>query len=266
MRLLAPVLAAAVALTLAACGGSAKTTTGTTSTVSTSAVTDAIAKTTKAGSEHAVVAAVVTAGGNTIRVSGNGDFDSKQHTGSLHATFAVGGLQSTIDEVLDGQTAYVSSPLFSTALPAGKTWLKLDLATASKTLGVNASALTAQDPTAALAQAQAITGLHDLGTATLNGVQTTRYRGSIDVAKLPAATRQLLTETSARFGPMDVWVGADGYVHRVRVATTAKANGQTAKTVVTMTLSGYGVPVSASPPPAAATVDASTVKIPGLGG
>jgi hypothetical protein len=253
-----------LALALTACGGSSKKTSST--AVSPTAVQDAIAKTVKAGSEHAVIAAVVATGGNVIKVSGNGDFDSKAKSGSLHATFSVGGLDSTLDEVLQGQTAYASSPLFSTVLPAGKTWLKLDLASAGKTLGANASALTAQDPTAALEQAKALTGLREVGTATIDQVDTTHYRGRIDVSKLTASTRKLVKSAGASFGPVDVWVGADGYVHRMRVTTTASANGQKAKTTVTMTLSEYGKTVNASPPPKAATVDASTVTIPGLGG
>ncbi|MBV8257381.1 MAG: hypothetical protein JO073_06130 [Actinobacteria bacterium] len=265
MRLPALAVVAVTVLALTACGGSSKKSSGPTP-VSSGVVTDAIAKTDKAGSEHALIAATVVAGQSTVTVHGNGDFDSRKRTGTLHATFAVGGLQSTIDEVLDGATVYATSPLFSTVLPAGKTWLKLDLATASQTLGADASALTSQDPNAALDQAKAITGLVKLGTLTLNDVLTTHYRGRIDVSKLPASTRKLLTDSSARFGPVDVWVGADGYVHRIGVTTTAKANGQKTRTVVTMTLSGYGVPVTVSAPSTAATVDASTVKIPGLGG
>ncbi len=257
---------AVLTLTLTACGGSKKSSGTTTAAATVPAVSDAVAKTAKAGSEHALVAAVVAAGGNRITVNGSGDFDSTKRTGSLHARLGVGGLQSTVDEVLDGKRVYVSSPLFSTVLPAGKTWVALDLATATKTLGVNASALTSQDPGAALEQLRALTGLRQVGTATIDGVQTTHYRGHVDVAKLTPAARSLVSSSGAAFGPLDVWVGADGYVHRVRVTTTASSGGQKAKTVVTMTLSEYGEAVNVSVPPASETVDASTVKIPGLGG
>ncbi len=264
LRALAPAVVVVIVLAVTACGGSSKPKGA--ATVSSSVVTDAVAKTQKAGSEHALISAVVDAGGNRITVDGGGDFDSKRQTGTLHASFALGGLQSTLDEVLSGKSVYVSSPLFSTVLPAGKTWLTLDLATASQTLGVNASALTSQDPNAALAQLEAISGLTKVGTATIDNISTTRYRGRIEVARLPAATRSLVSQAHASFGAVDVWVGADGYVHRVRVPTIATANGQKAHTVVTMTLSGYGEPVTATVPPASATVDASSVKIPGLGG
>ena len=85
------------------------------------------------------------------------------------------------------------------------------------------------------------------------------------MAKLPAATAAALKATGATFGPVDVWVGSDGYVHRVRVPTSGSASGQTAKTTLTMTLSGFGGQVRVSVPPASQTVDASKVSIPGLG-
>jgi hypothetical protein len=265
-RVAALVALAVLTLALTACGGSGKSGRTTTAAATVSAVSDAVAKTAKAGSEHAVIAAVVSAGGNRVTVDGSGDFDSTRQTGSLRARLGVGGLQSTVEEVLSGKTVYVSSPLFSTVLPAGKTWVKLDLASATKTLGVNASALTSQDPGAALEQLRALTGLRQLGTAAVDHVQTTHYRGRVDVAKLTPAVRSLVSASGAAFGPVDVWVGADGYVHRIRVTTTASSGGQRAKTVVTMTLSDYGETVSVSVPPASATVDAGTVKIPGLGG
>ncbi len=86
------------------------------------------------------------------------------------------------------------------------------------------------------------------------------------MSRLPASSKTLVARAGAAFGPVDVWVGTDGYVHRMRVVTTAGSGGQKARTVVTMTLSNYGEAVHAPVPPAAATVDASTVTIPGLGG
>ena len=250
----------------AACGSSKKASGTTTSAAPPSAVSDAVAKTLKAGSEHLDLSAQVAASGRTIRLSGSGDFDSSKHVGALHAKLSLSGIDSTIDELQSGGTIYVSSPLFGAVLPAGKSWLKLDLADAAKTLGVNASALTAQDPSSALEQLKALSGLTEAGTQTIGGVQTTRYRGTIDVSKLPAASKTLVRSTGATFGPVDVWVGSDGYVHRMRVVTSASAGGQSAKTTLTTTLSDFGESVSATIPPASKTVDASTMSIPGLTG
>jgi hypothetical protein len=259
-----------VALPVAAtgCGGSGKKTSTTTATPAALAgtVRDAVAKTVNAGSEHVVLSAKVAAGGQTVALSGKGDFDSAKQLGTMHATFALGGVQTVIEEVQSGNTIYVSSPFFSAFLPAGKAWLKLDLSTAAKTLGANASALTAQDPASALAQMQAVTDLKEVGSQLVGGAPATHYRGRIDVSKLPASSSALVQSSGASFGPVDVWVGDDGYVHRMRVTTSANAGGQTAKTTLTMTLSNFGLGVKASVPPASQTADASSISIPGLTG
>lgn len=253
----------------AACGSSKPSASGTTTVAANAgaSVQAAAEKTAKAGSEHVVLSATSTATGQNVTISGSGDFDSAKKLGKLHATFGLGGVQSAIDEVLSGTTVYVSSQLFSTFLPAGKQWLKIDLAAAGKTLGVDASVLGEQDPAASLAQLKAITNVQELGTATVGGVQTTHYRGSIDVSKLPKGSSSVLGQAGASIGPVDVWVGADGYVHRVRVTTkTSTGTGNVAKTVLTTTLSRFGEGVVVVTPPASATVDASKLSIPGLTG
>lgn len=255
----------ALPLAAAACGGSGKKASAPPTTAAAS-VRAAVSKTVKAGSEHVILTAKVNAGGQAIELSGNGDFDSAKQLGTMHATFSLGGVQTAIEEVQSGKTIYVSSPIFSAFLPAGKTWLSLDLASAAKTLGANASALTAQDPGSALAQMQAVTDLKEIDTPLVAGAPTTHYRGRIDPSKLPASSSALVQSSGASFGPVDVWVGGDGYVHRMRVTTTASAGGQKAQTTVTMTLSAFGTGVKASVPPASQTVDASKVSIPGLTG
>jgi hypothetical protein len=249
----------------AACGGGKGSTTTSTADAA-AAVQEAVAKTVKAGGEHAAISASVSAGGQSVKLSGAGDFDSAKHLGKLHATISLGGVDTGIDEVLSGLTIYVSSPLFSAVLPAGKTWLEVDLASPPKSLGAYATALGTQDPAAALAQLKALSGVKETGAQTIGTVSTTRYRGRVDVSKLSAAAAAALQASGASFGPVDVWVGSDGYVHRVRVPTSVGAGGQAAKTTLTMTLSNFGGSVSASVPPASQTVNASKVSIPGLGG
>lgn len=255
----------------AACGGSSgrsgsSSTTTPSGAASATAVGDAVRKTVAAGTEHVDLAVKVAAGGQNVTLTGSGDFDTPNRRGSMHASFSLSGTHTSLDEVQAGTAIYLRSPLFSAFLPAGKTWLKLDLAKAASTLGIDASALTAQDPAAALAQLQAITGLKRLGKATVGGVETTHYEGRVDVAKLPASAAQALKASGTKIAPLDVWVGADGYVHRIEVTTSAASSGQTVKTALTMTLSDFGETVKASVPAASSTLDASNVSIPGLGG
>lgn len=248
-------------LALAACGGGGG---GTTAANPTPTVHAAIAKTAAASGEHAALTASVKAGGQNVALKGSGDFDASAHTGTLHVSVALGGVQTALDEVLSGDAVYASSPLFAAVL-GGKKWLKVDLRNPPKSLGAAASALASQDPSAALAQLKALTGLEEMGTATIDGVDTTRYRGRVDVSKLPAESAAVVRSSGATFGPVDVWVGSDGYVHRVRVPTTAAAGGQKVETTLSMTLSDFGKQVSVTVPPASETADAGKLTIPGLG-
>jgi hypothetical protein len=258
---------AALALTLAACGGSkSSSTTGTGGTAdATAAVRDAVRKTIGAGSEHVAVSASARSAGQTVTVRGNGDFDSARRRGRLQATVSLGGVQTALDEVLAGSTAYAQSPLLKAFLPAGKSWLKVDLAAAGKTLGVDTSVLRSQDPAVALGQLKALNRVRTVGTGTVGGTAATHYRGTIDVAKLPKGSAGVLSQSGTTLGPVDVWVGDDGYVRRERL-TTSSTSGQGSRTVVTMTLSKFGEPVVVSVPADTETVDASTIAIPGLGG
>jgi LppX_LprAFG lipoprotein len=259
---------ALASLPLAACGGSKKSTT--TATVSAAAATravhDAAAKTIKATTEHVQLSAAATTSGQSVRIVAQGGFDATEHSGSLHGSFSLSGTKTTVQEVVTGTTVYLSSPLFSAFLPAGKSWLKIDLAGASSGLGVYASALLFQDPAAVLGQLQALTGVQDLGAQQVGGTEATHYRGRVDAAKLSGPAAQAAQAAGAKFGALDVWVGADGYVRKLRTSVSAAASGRSLKTSVTMTLSSFGEAVTASSPPASQVVDSSKVSIPGLGG
>ena len=169
----------------AACGGGGGKGSTTGETDAASVVQAAVAKTAKAGGEHAVLTASVKAAGQSVTLSGTGDFDSAKHLGKLQASITLAGVDTKIEEVLSGSTIYVSTPLFAAVLPGGKTWLKVDLANPPKSLGAYATALGTQDPAAALAQLKALTGVKEAGSQTIAGVDSTRYRGTIDVAKCP---------------------------------------------------------------------------------
>jgi hypothetical protein len=208
---------------------------------------------------HAVVSGLVTASGQQIRMSGSGDVDPKSQTGTIHVSIGLGGQQVPLDEVLDGKTVYVSSSFFSSFLPSGKKWLKLDVASASNTFGPAAFALT--EKPGALPPLQDV---HQVGTATVDGVQTTKYSAKVDRSKLSPAQKSALKSSHVTFGAIEVWVGSDGYVHRARIETSAQAGGQKANIAVTSTMSNYGESVQVTVPPAGQTVDASKVGIPGF--
>jgi len=264
MRRLAVVLVLlSLPLAAAACGGSskAKAPSASSGAAAIAVVTAAAKKSALAGSEHLTLKVGGKASGQEIVVTGAGDFDNKQHVGMLHVDFSAAGISASIDAVLSSTDMYLKSSLFSVLLPAGKSWLKLDLKKAASAQGLSLNTLLSQDPTHSLTALQSLTGATKVGTEQVDGVETTHYRARIDLSKLPAAP----TASPAAPSTYDAWVGGDGYVHRVRTHIVTGSGKQ--KSVVTLTadLADFGKSVSVAVPPAAQTLT-STGSLPGLGG
>lgn len=253
MRPAALLLAAPLAL--AACGGSGGGTTYTTTPPTTSSVdatasvNAAIAKGAKQA-VHAEFAGVVTTSGQQIHMNGSGDVDSKTRVGTMHITMGLAGQRIPFVEVLHGETVYASSTFFQSFLPSGKKWLELSLSSASN-LGAAGFALTSQPG--------AVPPLKDVRSEGGG-----KYSGRVDETKLTPAAKAALRRTHVVFGAVDVWVGGDGYVHRVRIVSSSSAGGAKAQAVLTTMLSNYGETVHVKIPPASETVNANNLSIPGF--
>ena len=250
-------------LPLAACGGGKKSSQQAASNLTPIAyVKSAATKTAKATSEHTTLRGTVSAAGQAVTLSGAGDFDNEHHRGSMHLDFAVSGLSGTLDEVLDGTTIFLSSPLFSGSLPQGKTWLKLDLQKTAASKGVDLSALLSQSPTQSFAQLKGSGSVTKVGDETIDGVATTHYRGRID----PSKTIKALAK--AKYAPYDVWIGKDdGLVRRIALSYSLAAAGAKPETIgLTMGFSDYGKDVTLQIPAASVSYDATSKAILGLGG
>jgi hypothetical protein len=261
--LIRSVLLVLLVLPLASCGGGSKSSGQPSNMTPVAYVKSSAAKTAQTPSEHVALKGSLTVGGTLVTVDGTGDFDNAQQLGSMHADFSAGGLSGTLDEVLDGTTIYLQSPLLTSNLPKGKTWLKLDLQKAAPK-GVDLSALTTQSPTKLLSQLQALGNVTKVGDETINGTATTHYRAKLDVSKLP----KVAALANATYAPLDIWIGKDdGYVHRIHTAYTIKvANASAQSIALTVDFSDFGKSVSVSVPPASAAADGTGQSIPGLGG
>jgi hypothetical protein len=253
-RIAVTVLLLALPLGAAACGGGKKSSTTTASTP-TDAVTAAAQKTAKAGSMKLALTAAAT-GSTKITVAGAGGFDTSSHEGQLHLHFSTSGIASTMDVVLSGNKVYLRSPLFSVVLPTGKTWVELDLSKGATAGGIDLGSLLSQDPSQALDALQNLSTVTEVGTAQLGGVSTTHYKAT--VTKSSSSTKA--------GGVYDVWVGDDGYIHRVRTIVAGSSGSTSGAVAATSTLSGFGEPVTVTVPPASQTVVSSNGSIPGLGG
>ena len=225
-------------LPLAACGGGSKSPASGTSPLD--AVKAAAQKTYAAGSESLALTANVEAAGQAVALSGTGSFDTKTARGSMQLNVKAGPVATTVDEVLAGTAVYLKSPFLVSGLPAGKTWVKLDLAKVHVS-GLDLQSLLAQNPGAQLKQLQALKSATKIGTDQVG-------------------THYTVQATTGTIRGYDVWVGDDGYIHRVVVAE------QSPKVSVTIDLSKFGAKVTAAVPPAAQVYESKNGSIPGLGG
>jgi hypothetical protein len=234
MRATAAAILVVAPLTLAACGGSKHKQPSVSPTV---AVRQAAAKTAAQPSEHMTLAGTINAAGQQASVNGSGDF--KGRNGTLQITFSAGGLVGKADAVLVGPKLYLRSPLLATRLTKGKTWLKVDLASAAGNVGgMSLSSLAAESPAQTLRQLAGLRNVSTVGSEQVDGTSTTHYRGTAAAGAGAAGT-------------YDVWVGNDdGLIHRLKLASKLGPNETLDATI---DLSDFGKAVTITVPPASQT-------------
>lgn len=248
---------AAAPLLLAACGGGSSV--SQVKLTPSAYVLQSAQKSAQATSEHVDLKITTATQGQSVAVTGAGDFDNAKHEGAMTVHANLQGIDLQIDEVISGTEIYMKSPLLQAAIPKGKTWLKIDLAKVGKAQGIDFSQLLGQDPAQSFSQLEASGQVTKVGDETIDGTPTTHYRGHIDTSKLPAAVKKL----DATYGPYDVWIGKDdGYVRRMRMSYGVQK--QTAD--MTMNFSDFGKDVIVDVPAASDTVDATNTSLKGLGG
>jgi hypothetical protein len=256
MRRLLALALVPVVLAAAGCGGGDDG-------ESTSPLADAVEETVKAPSEKVAVTGRSTLGlpGRTLTFRGNGGYDHSTNEGWLHLTLVVaGGGKTSVDEAFIKNVFWIKSPLFAESLPPGKEWLEIDLRKANKNLGFNFKALLGQTPGDAITQlGRASERVTEVGTETVDGVETTHYRAPIDPTRIPPADKQQKL-TKAVYKPVDVWIDEDDRVRQVRLDFTAlsdPAEPERGRTVVTMKLFDFGETVDVEPPDPSLVVDST---------
>ena len=208
-----------------------------------------------------------SAGGAKLALTGTGAVRGQDVKLSVRATTAAGGL--TMDVVMlrqaGGYVMYMRSPMLGAQLPAGKSWLRLDLQKATARLGIDFGSIVEASKTLQPIQ-RGIVATRRVGRETVAGSSTTHYEAVIDVhraaAAIPAYAKQLAAierATGTRLGrtTQDVWVGTDGRIRRLRSSTPTVVQGVRATSVQTLTYRAYNVPVSISAPPRSQVVDFS---------
>ncbi len=150
--------------------------------------------------------------------------------------------------------------------PGGKPWIKIDLGKVADRQGTGDQSMS--DPARSAAYAKAITDkdVTRKGTATVDGVRTTHYRVSVDVAELPGG--DTLRRQVGPALPMDVWLDDEGRMRRQQIDMTLKAppseqrssadassSPQKVTVRTVMEFTDFGTELEADAPPAGQVTD-----------
>jgi hypothetical protein len=211
----------------------------------------------------------VSAAGQDVPIDGGGVVDRAGKRGKLSITTAAAGQNLRIDEIIDGKVLYIGGDTFAKQLPGGKKWVKLDLAKEASKQGIDLDSLgggATQDPAGVLDYLKGAGTSRKVGTATVNGTQTTRYHAEVDLRKAAAKSSdpdakasvdKVLKLLGRDTLPIDVWVDADHLVRREQVAYSTTTQGQKSSVDLTVDYTKFGVDVDADPPPAGQVADFS---------
>lgn len=226
----------------------------------------------------------VPGAGTTVSASGSGSYNYKAKEGAF--TMTMSGLPQLssglkLEERIKGTTVYVGSDLFAGKLPGGARWAKLDLQRfLGKAFGLNLQQLSSgqSNPAQMLEYLKASSGgVTVVGHQRVRGVETTRYRGTLDLEKqadqAPPAFRtaereaiaKMVQKTGTRFIPAEVWVDAQHRVRRFEMSLAVSQGGQTVTVAANEELFDYGPTPAVVIPPASETYDLTQAVLSGLG-
>ena len=242
-------------------------------------VAQAVATTSAVKSFRFAVAATQSGSGSSFTFSGSGTYDLEHKlvgmTMRLEHPPAGTPASATqpMDLVLDysgGFVEYMRWQVLNGHLPAGKTWLKIDVGKLAKKEGVDLERLMqaeSGDPTKMFDVLRRAAAPTRVGEEAVGGVSTTHYSATVDLRRFAALepdekTRESLQRAIGMSGvssyPVDVWIDGKGYLRRMR-ATIVEAPPDAPGTISTMSvteeLSDFDAPAQVSLPPAADVAD-----------
>jgi hypothetical protein len=273
-----------VAVSLAACGSSGSASPKAPTTSSPRLVLTAYAqtisgKTAKMALSERVSQSTANSQPKQVTISGTGSIDFTTGNGGLAFTSSATGAYA--DRFISPILYLQLPPVDSSQLPAGKTWVSVNINAVSEAkLGQSLAQLSdsSQQPTQILSYLQGVsrTGITTIGPATIRGVATTAYKGTVDLTKLAdqkgsaqgAALKSVEAQLHTTTLPIQVWIDAQGRARRVSAqfqgSTTSQSGPGTtvpstsASATVTIDYFDFGTPVTVVPPPAAQVEDVTS--------
>ena len=207
--------------------------------------------------------------GAQMQMNGEAVFNAKTNRSSMTMSGGVPGYPEasiSISAVSEDNRIYLSSPQLTGELPAGKTWMMMELPEVASAGEMNF------DPRSELQQLQETSSeVHSVGSERIGGVRTTRYDGITDMDlaiedlrdqgydeaadQLEALSAEMPDEM-----PYSVWIDKRSLIRRVTMEMPFDAvAGDGATMTMTMEFSDFGIEPQVDLPPASAVYDASAL-------
>jgi hypothetical protein len=241
-------------------------------------VAQAVAATETAGSFGFSFSMRVTAGSEqpfTMNGDGSIDLAHKLVSETIHVPTQAGAQSmDVVADMSNGFVEYLHSGMFDGHLPAGRSWIKVDVGKYAKKAGIDFAALdegSTADPTRILDMLRRAGDPVLVGRETVAGEVAQHYRSTVDLRRLIAgatdpAVRESLRRAEAVSGvtsfPVDVWIDDHSRLRRVQLTETITPPGTNTPATVAITedLSELGAGAAVSLPPSASVVDVEDLR------
>lgn len=223
------------------------------------AVQAAYSKTTGRQSAKIDLKQVTQLQGQKNRVSAEGVVDFKKSSAKMTMDLPQG---STMKLRKVGKSVYMQfPPRLRKRMPGNKAWFSL---TPSKLAGKQGAGIygnmgnrSAANPAGSLSYLRGVGEVSKVGNATVDGVQTTRYKAKVDLdkaaKKVGAQRSKLLNKVKKHLGtktiPTHVWVDDQDRVRQQKVNLEYKLQGKKVNQKTTVKFSDFGTNVNVSAPP-----------------
>jgi len=172
----------------------------------------------------------------------------------------------SLSTIYVGTSVYLNYPALSGVL-GGKPWAEIDLSKASALGALSPIPLSTvtYNPVTSIAALVASGAVTEVGTASVDGQQTTHYRGTLTTSQLSqqtgSATRltaaqlsaltQVLQQSGTSSETVDLWIGTNGLPVEVKSVAQALIGATTSD----LHLSGWGQAVKIGVPPSSEVYD-----------
>jgi LppX_LprAFG lipoprotein len=195
------------------------------------ALAEAAEATRKQGGVHMTVTGTTKAQGQTIPMKMEGDADLRKLR--MQAKMQMGAGLPEMEMVMTGTVIYMKMDGLQEAL--GAEWVKFDLQAVGEEMGVDFEQLMQlgqSSPAEQLKYLRAMADLEEVGTEEIDGVETTHYKGVVDMRRYPdvvpegeRAEARKLVESLEKLGgsletPTEVWIDGESLVRRQKMSIT----------------------------------------------